>query len=479
MSNTTVIRNAEWVVGWDEGRASHCYLRNIDVVFRGTELVFVGKGFDGLADAEIDGRDRLVMPGLVNIHSHPASEPLRKGITDETRSPGFHHSSLYEFLTVFDNDEPGRKAASQVAISELLLSGCTTFTDLSSPYEGWLDILGDSGIRSVVAPGFRDARWLTRDGHSVSYEWDTGAGREGFKCAQQVIDLAEQHPSGRLSAMVYPAQIDTCTPELLRDSFDYAEERQLPWQTHAAQSVMEFHELQRRHGKTPVQWLDAIGVLDERSILGHGIFLDHHPWLHWTSRSDLGRLADRGANIAHCPTVFSRRGITLRTFGEYVRRGVNLGLGTDTYPHNFLEEMRNAMTYARVIAESVDDLNTSDIFNAATLGGAKALGRDDIGRLAAGCKADFVLVDLKHPAMRPMREPLRSLMYVACDRAVRDVYVDGNQVVADGRVLTIDLDAASDALEEAQARSLARTPTLDWAGRSADEMSPPVYPVHE
>jgi 5-methylthioadenosine/S-adenosylhomocysteine deaminase len=477
MTHTTVIRNADWVVAWDTATSSHCYRRDNDVAFTDGEIVFVGKHFVGAVDEEIDGRDRLVMPGLVNIHSHPGSEPLRKGITDETRSPGFHHSSLYEFLTVFDNDDEGRKAALQVAISELLLSGCTTFTDLSFPYEGWLDTLGESGIRAVVAPGFRDARWSTPDGHSLSYEWDQAAGREGFERAQRVIDLALQHPSGRLSAMVYPAQIDTCTPELLRDSFDYAQARQLPWQTHAAQSVMEFNELQRRHGKTPVQWLDSIGVLNELSILGHGIFLDHHPWLHWTSGSDLGRLADKGVNIAHCPTVFARRGITLRTFGEYIRRGVNLGIGTDTYPHNFLEEMRNAMTCARVIAESVDDLNTSDVFNAATIGGAKALQRNDIGRLTNGCKADFVLVDLKHPSMRPMREPLRSLMYVACDRAVRDVYVDGQQVVADGRLLTFDLDAANEALEAAQQRSLARTPTLDWAGRTADEMSPMVYPV--
>ena len=473
---TTVIRNADWVVGWDVEKASHCYLRACDVAFSGTQLVHVGGHYAGVADEEIDGRDRLVMPGLVNIHSHPGSEPLRKGITDETRSPGFHHSSLYEFLTVFDNDEAGRLAALQVAISELLLSGCTTFTDLSFPFDGWLDALGSSGIRCVVAPGFRDARWFTRDGHSLSYEWDETAGQAGFERAQTVIGLAEQHPSGRLSAMVYPAQIDTCRPQLLRDSYDFAEERQLPWQTHAAQSVTEFHELQRRHGKTPVQWLDSLGVLSERSILGHGIFLDHHPWLHWTSRTDLGRLADTGSSIAHCPTVFSRRGITLRTFGEYQRRGVNLGIGTDTYPHNFLEEMRCAMTYARVIAESVDDLNTSDVFNAATIGGAKALCRDDIGKLGPGCKADFVLVDLKHPAMRPLREPIRSLMYVACERAVRDVFVDGRKVVSDGSVLTLDHEAACQALEEAQLRSLARTPALDWAGRSAEELSPMVFP---
>jgi 5-methylthioadenosine/S-adenosylhomocysteine deaminase len=476
MKQTTIIRDAAWVVAWDAANQRHAYLRDADVVFTGDSIVHVGPGYAEPVDVEVDGRKRLVIPGLVNIHAHPSGEPLRKGITDETRSPGFHHSSLYEFLTVFDNDAEGKLASLQVALSELLLSGCTTVTDLSLPYDGWLDTLGASGMRAVVAPGFRDARWRTRDGHTLDYVWDEGAGRESFAIARQTIERAEQHSSGRLSGMVYPAQIDTCSAQTLRDAYDFAEERDLPWQTHAAQSVTEFHEMQRRHGKTPIQFMQDTGVLGERTIIGHAIFLDHHPWLHWTTRNDLALLADSGVSVAHCPTVFARRGITLRTFGDYLRRGINIGMGTDTYPHNFIEEMRAAASYARVVAESVDDLNTSDVFNAATLGGARALRRGDIGRLAPGCRADVVLVDISNPSMMPLREPLRSLIYVAADRAVRDVFVDGRQVVAGGRVLSMDYAAASRVLEAAQKRSLARTAELDWAGRDADTMSPMVLP---
>ena len=169
----------------------------------------------------------------------------------------------------------------------------------------------------------------------------------------------------------------------------------------------------------------------------------------------------------------------MRTLGAYLRRGINVGIGTDTYPHHLLEEMRSALYCARIAGESVADLSTADVFNAATVGGAKALGRDDIGRLAPGCRADLVLVDLTAPSMMPVREPLRSLIYVATERAIERVYVDGERVVEKGEVLTIDHRSALRELEEAQARSLERTPTLDWAGRSATELSPMALPIRE
>ena len=474
MTGITAIRGVAWLVAWDGER--HVYLRDADLAFEGGTVTFVGRAYRGHADHEIDGRDRLVTPGFVNVHTHAQSEAIRKGITDETRSPGFWHSSLYEHLPVFDpQDVEGRAACLKVSLAELLLSGVTTAADLSRPFDGWLDALADSGIRAVAAPLFRDARWYTTDGHRIGYEWDPKTGREDFETAQRVIEGARQHPSGRLSGMVAPSQIDTCTEELLRDSHAFAEERSLPWTIHAAQSVTEFLEMQRRHGKTPIEWMAGIGVLDERSVVAHCIFLDHHPWLHWTSHGDLDRMRDAGATVAHCPTVFSRRGIALRTLGAYIRHGVPVGLGTDTYPHNMLDEMRLAAIAARLVGESVADLDYRDVFNAATVAGARALGRDDLGRLAVGAKADFVCVDLKHPDMMPVREPMRSLLVVAGRQAVRDVYVDGARVVADGRLLTIDPGAELERLEAAQKRMIRSVARRDWAGRSVDEMAPMMF----
>ena len=478
MNDITVFKRIAWLVAWDGRR--HVYLKDADLAFSGGTVTFVGKDYDGSASRRIDGSRLMVMPGLVNVHTHAQSEAIRKGITDETRSPGFWHSSLYEHLPVFEPvSEETRSACLKVSLAELLLSGVTTVVDLSMPFDGWLDQLADSGIRAVAAPMFRDAGWSTANGHSLDYDWTPGAGRRGLENALTIIERARQHPSGRLSGIIAPSQVDTCTEETLRDSHAAARERNLPWTIHAAQSVTEFHEMQRRHGRSPIEWMHDIAVLDERSTIAHCIFLDHHPWLHWTTRRDLDILRDSCATVAHCPTVFSRRGVTLSTFGGYLRHGVTVGIGTDTYPHNMLDEMRTAAIAARAVAGSVDDLDYSDIFHAATVNGATALGRDDLGRLRVGARADLVTVDLRHPAMMPVREPLRSLIVVAAERAVRDVWVDGVRVVAEGKITTIDLEAELERLEAGQKAMTATVPKRDWAGRTVDELAPMLLPTVE
>lgn len=475
MSDITVIRNASWVIAWDEEAGRHRYLKDADVAFDGDRILSVGGTHAGEAAREIDGRGRLVAPGLVNIHSHPLSEPMNKGFLDELGSPKLYMSSLFEFMPLFRPDAEGNKACTEVALSELLMSGVTTLADLSVPYDGWIDLLDRSGIRAVMAPMYRSARWHTQTGHVVEYDWDEAAGREAMEKALAVIDEAEAHPSGRLSGMMSPSQIDTCTAELIRDSFDAAQARGIPFQIHAAQSVVEFHEITRRHGRTPLEWLDDLGVLKPGAIIGHGIFLNSHSSLHWPEADDLALLRDSGAAVAHCPTVFQRRGIAMQSVGRYIDAGIPIGLGTDTYPHNMLEEMRNALINSRLMSGNPYDLRTHHIFDAATVGGAQILGRDDIGRLQPGAKADLFIADVTHPAMRPLRDPIRSLIYVAAERAVRDVFVDGRQVVADGEVTAFDLDDATARLEQAQRRAEEKFIELDFAGRSHLEASPLVY----
>ncbi|MEM0905830.1 MAG: amidohydrolase family protein [Pseudomonadota bacterium] len=472
---TTVIKNAAWAVVYRDG--AHRYEKNIDIAFDGGVITHVGPSYDGPADETIDAQDALVSPGFVNIHSHPSSEAMNKGFLDELGSPRLYMSSLYEFMPLFRPDAQGQKACVEVTLSELLQSGVTTLVDLSVAWDGWIDTMALSGMRGVLAPMYRSARWFTKNGHVVEYEWDEAAGRAAMESALSIVDAAQRHESGRLSGMVAPSQIDTCTPELIKDSAGAAADRGVKLQIHAAQSVVEFHEITRRHGRTPIEWLDDLGVLKEGSIIGHGIFLNDHPFLQWPQARDFERLKESGVAVAHCPTVFQRRGITMNTVGRYLRNNIPLGIGTDTYPHNMLDELRTALYLSRVISGDPFDLRTSDIFNAATVGGASILGRDDIGRLAVGAKADLFLADITDPAMRPLRDPLRSLIYIAQERAVRTVFVDGRKVVEGGKALAFDLEDALDRLEAAQRRAEETFKSLDFKGRTHDEASPYVFPI--
>lgn len=469
---TTLIRRAAFVVAWDLAAATHKYLREADVAFADDRIVFVGSAYHGAADVVIDGRDVCVLPGLINLHCHPFLEPIYRGVREEHGVPAMHMTGLYERSQAFRADEAAMVAAAEVGYCELLLSGVTAICDQVFPFPGWLELVARSGLRAFVAPGFASARWRLEDGHRLVYDWDEAGGRRGLDAALTLIDEAEADPCGRLSGVVFPLQIDTCTQDLLADSAAAAATLNRPLTTHAAQAVDEVLEITRRTGRTPIAWASEVGFLGPRTTLGHALFVDDHSWINGPGADDVRLLAESGTSVAHCPSPFARYGHVFEHFGRYRNEGVNLGIGTDVSPHNMLEEMRLATTLGRIAARDVTAVNLADVFHAATIGGATALLRDDIGRIAPGAKADLVLVDLTNPYMRPARDPLRSLVYHAAERAVRDVYVDGIQRVRDGRVLSLDWEAALDALAEGQARMLRDAGQHDFLGRTADEIAP-------
>ena len=475
---TTVIRNADWVIAWDAAAGGHTYRRGVDVAFTDDRIAFIGPNYTGMAARTIDGKNRMVMPGLIDLHSHPHHEPLYRGIREEHGLPSMSMTGLYERSQAMNApDDEARAASAESAYCELLRSGVTSLVDISAPFDGWLDLFAKSGLRGFLAPGYASASWYMEDDHELHYRWDEARGRAGFEVALRLIDRAIQHECGRLSGVVSPMQIDTCTEDLLRDSRAAARERRLPFTVHVSQSVTEVREMIRRHGKTPIQLANEIGILGPGAVLGHALFLDTHSWVRWWTKEDLAILGGTGTAVAHCPTPFARYGHVLEHFGDYVQAGVTMGVGTDCAPHNLIEEMRKAAVLARIGGRDIRAASAADLFHAATIGGASALLRDDLGRIAPGAKADLVLVDLACPQMQPARDPLRSLVYHAADRAVGDVFIDGRQVVADGRVTTLDQAAAGARLRAAQERMEAQTPARDYRGRSAGEIAPLSLPL--
>lgn len=475
-----LLRAASWLVAFDPATGGHRYRRDVDLLVEGGRIRHLGEPWKGQAPARvIDGRGLLVLPGLVDLHCHSADELLAKGLFEDVGTPALHGNQLYTYGQLLEDDPETLVPCTTASLGELLLSGCTSVVDIASPYPGWLEAVAAVGLRAWLAPSYRQARWRAAGWHRLDYAWDEPAGWRGLEAALALVEAARADPSGRLDGLLAPAQADTCTADLLRASLETARARCLRVTLHAAQTMSEVEEMVRRHGLSTVAWLEREGLLGPELILGHAIYLDHHPLTRFRTADDLARLAAHGVSVAHCPVTFARTGMALASLGRYRRAGVRVGIGTDTWPFDMLAETREAILVARIAAGDVHEVSTAEAFHAATIAGADALGRPDLGRLAPGAAADLVLVDLAHPAMRPMHDPLRSLLHGAGRAAVRDVFVAGRQVVRDGRLLTVDLAAAAAAVEAAQARAIARVPRRDRLGRPLAAIAPRSLPDGE
>src|SRR5262249_42701052 len=162
---------------------------------------------------------------------------LYRGVREEHGLRNMHMTGLYERSQAFSApDNEARAASAEFAYCELLLSGVTSLVDITVAWDGWADLLAKSGLRGFLAPGYASARWRLDNDYDLKYDWDEARGRQGFAAALQLIDTVAQHPCGRLSGVVSPMQIDTCTAVLLRDSHQAAVEHRLPFTVHVAQS---------------------------------------------------------------------------------------------------------------------------------------------------------------------------------------------------------------------------------------------------
>src|SRR5439155_231479 len=195
------------------------------------------------------------------------------------------------------------------------------------------------GLRVYMGLGFRSGRWLTRDGRRVVWEWDEEAGRQGLRRAVEFFEKHDGAHGGLVRCAFSPMQVDTYTPELLREAKDRADDAGRPYTVHASQSVVEFNEMLQRHGMSPIAWLDDLGVLGENTILGHAIIVGGSSWTNYPS-GDVAIMAEAGCSVAHAPWVFMRRGMLMESFALYRKAGINVALGTDTHPQAVIEAMR-------------------------------------------------------------------------------------------------------------------------------------------
>jgi cytosine/adenosine deaminase-related metal-dependent hydrolase len=340
-------------------------------------------------------------------------------------------------------------------------------------------VVGDIGARVYLGPSFKSYSYAFDQAGRIQWDPDTQSGVAGLERAVAFAAKYDGAHHGRVRCMLYPAQLDTCSVELLKATRRAADENGLRMSLHAAMNMVEFQRILREHGRTPLQLLHDIGFLGPDVLLGHCVFHAHHSWAHYPYVDDLKLLAESGASVAHAPYKYAKMGIRLESFERYRHLGINVALGTDTFPEDLISEMRLAGLMCRFAEGSFRVGKAREVFEAATLGGAQALGRADLGRLAPGAAADIAIVDLRGVHFGAVHDPIKSLVEYGSANDIDTVIVDGRTLIQGRRALAVDESALMQAVQESGEHTWASVPDWHWKRATVDELAPMSFPVAE
>jgi cytosine/adenosine deaminase-related metal-dependent hydrolase len=434
-------------------------------------------------DRTIDAHGKLVSPGFINCHLHAAVNAGQTVFIADGKLDYFGSNFIGYVAPRRGSTPPGAIAKPDIAgrygMWSALRAGATTILDVGTMPGGpdaFTQLVGELGVRAYLGPGFRSAEYRF-DGDRVCWEWNEANGAMGLARAIDYVKKYDGAHNGRIRAMIYPGQMDTCTLDLLRAARQAADDLQAPLQLHAAMNQREFHKILEQHGKTPIALLHSIGFLKPMTGLGHCVFHNRHSWCHYPYGDDLKMLADGGVTVVHAPYKYAKMGIMFESFARYRTCGVNMSIGTDTYPQDMIHEMRWAAMMTRMADESFTVGKPRDVFDAATLGGATHLGRDDIGRLAVGAKADIILIDLLQMHFGAIHDPIKALVECGSGSDVKTIIVDGEILVEHGKAVRFDEAAMLREVQAEGERIWQSVPEWHWTGKSVDDIVPPSYPV--
>lgn len=480
-----------WVVGHTSGR--HTLDRSHDVVFEGDEIVYVGPKFEGHVDRTIDATDRLVAPGFIDTHVHSGHRASHRLITDAGRGDYFGQPFLEIAVpkegTRIDGDvrylrpeDPGVEAEmelhAQFTAAELLRNGVTTFVEYGSQLrvqEALMQQCLALGLRAYLGPGYDSGRWVGDEHGRLKRVITEENGRREFASAMQWIEKNDGAGQGLIRGIVVPREVEACSLDLLRMSREKADEMKLPMATHAAYSIIEFYEVVREHRKTPIEILHELDMLRPTMNIGHGNLPADSVRLNYPGARDLKLMGEAGVSISHCPVNIIRRARVLDSWRRYSELGINISIGSDTYPRDMIMNMRNASYHGKTMSHDYKSATAADVFEAATLNGARSLGRDDLGRLAPGARADIILIDLTARGtlrMGPVRDPVKTVVECGVGDDVDTVIVAGAVRMEHGRIPGIDFDALRGRAQAAGERIWANWHKSDPLGRTHDEVCP-------
>jgi cytosine/adenosine deaminase-related metal-dependent hydrolase len=447
----TLIHGARLVLPMDDARRR---LEDGFVLVEDDRILSVGSGpppESAAADRRLDARGKVVLPGLVNTHHH-LPQVLTRNVPRVQEAPLFRWlTELYEAWRGFTRE--AIDAAARVGLGELLLTGCTTTTDhlylFPRGQSGFIDV--EIAAARALGIRFHPTRGSMSRGRSQGGLPPDDVCQDEATILEDSRRLIDEHHDPRPRAMtriaLAPCAPFSVSPELMRQTAELARARGVRLHTHLAETRDEDAYCEQVYGCRPTEFLRRLGWLGPDVWLAHCVHL---------REDEMARFAETGTAVAHCPTSNFRLGSGIAPLRALLDAGVAVGLGVDgsasNDSSNMLAEARQALLAHRLGADPARWVTAEEVLWLATRGGARCLGRDDIGSLEPGKAADLVMIDTRRLSYAgAASDLLAALVFTPFPEPVDTVMVNGKLVVEAGRLAGVDVAAL---VERADALSL-------------------------
>jgi 5-methylthioadenosine/S-adenosylhomocysteine deaminase len=395
------------------------------VAIQGAKIAAVGQaaGLKNLPTATQvwNAGGSLVMPGLVNCHCH-AAMTLFRGLADDLPLDQWLQQHIFPAEARWV-DLDFVHSGTLLAAAEMIRGGVTTVADAYFWETGARQALAEAGLRAVVAQGVID---FPAPGVPET--------TDNLRVAQDFIDSGRISGPHLITSTLFCHSPYTCSAATLQGAKAITRVRNLPFFIHLAETRQEVEQLRQQTGLSPVAYVDSLGLLDEKTVAVHAVWLDE---------ADRQLLADRRVKLCHCPESNLKLASGISPVADLMQRGLVVGLGTDGAASNnnlnLLGEMSLTARLHKVAGLDPTVLPARQVVDMATLGGARVLGLEEVtGSLTPGKDADLIVVELKQPHLTPMYDPYSHLVYAAGAGDVRQVMVQGRWLMQNRELLTLD-----------------------------------------
>lgn len=375
-------------------------------------------------EIRFDGRNMIVTPAFFNAHTHAAMTLLRGAAEDMELNIWLKNVWRLEKKMTPEDIYWG----SMLAIVEMIKSGIAGFSDLYIHMDEVARAVGESGVRAVLCYGMAD-------------RGDEEKARRELEIGEKFIKDWNNAFDGRITAIYGPHAPYTCTPEFLRTVKEKADEIGTRVHIHVSETQWEVQEIKSRYGKTPVRLLEDIGFLDSNVVIAHGVWLDD---------KEMEILKRRDVSVVHNPISNLKLSSGIARIREMLELGINIALGSDgaasNNSFNFFQEMKFASLLQKVKYMRADAVKARDVMDMATSNGYRAYGIKG-GKIAEGYLADIAMLS-KSPQFYPGYNPLYSLVYSASGEEVQHLIVNGEIIMEDRVILTLDEEKVKDKVEK-------------------------------